>query len=66
MHSLHMQIFLCGAKIGGSKTLDYPLRAEKNFEFFCPAHPKVKIVAYGKNVHLETPQRISLQKGMAL
>ena len=26
--------FLYGAQIGGSGTLDYPLRAEKKFEFF--------------------------------
>ena len=34
VHSLPMWNFLYGAKIGGSGTLDYPLRAEKKFEFF--------------------------------
>ena len=34
VHSLPMLNLLYGAKIGGSGTLDYPLRAEKNFEFF--------------------------------
>ena len=34
VHSLPMWNFLYGAKIGGSGTLDYPLRAEKNFSSF--------------------------------
>ena len=34
VHSFHKWNFFHGAKIGGSGTLDYPLRAEKKFEFF--------------------------------